>query len=252
MKNYSTLILLHTKKILGITRILTLEHLREPTSVMWSAIAPCILFLLTQNHTEAELAQIDFYIARASWFLSYISANVAFFGFSFYLIGRRESGFTRSFIYQRGAIARFLAAHFLSYSTVSLIYAGVFYLATKLPYGDYQALELIYLSACFYTSFLIFSCIGLVVASLPIKFDTASTLFSLLSFLMLLSGYVGNTQANSTPHSVLSFNPLLLSSKIFTHEAPLLACFLIALSGLLTGLYLTGRNFRIQPVWSRY
>lgn len=245
-------IIINTKKVFHITRILTLEHLREPTALIWSAIAPCLLFLLTQGHAEAEPARNETYILSASWFFSYISASVAFFGFSFYLIGRRESGFTRSFIYQPDAIRRFLAAHFLSYSTVSVLYAALFYLLTKPLHGDYRITELLYVTACFYTSFLTFSCIGLVVAALPIKFNTASTLFSLLSFLMLLSGYLGSAQSRSAPQSVLSLNPLQLSSKIFNHEIPLLTSFCIALAALLTGLYLTGRHFRTQPVWSRY
>jgi ABC-2 type transport system permease protein len=51
---------------------------------------------------------------------------------------------------------------------------------------------------------------------------------------------------------MLSFNPLHLSSRIFTSEIPLPASFCIALAALITGLYITGRYFRIQPVWSRY
>ncbi|PVZ41431.1 ABC-2 type transport system permease protein [Pseudomonas sp. CC120222-01a] len=201
---------------------------------------------------EARPARNDTYIVSSSWFYSYISASVAFFGFSFYLIGRRESGFTRSFIYQRSAIGRYLAAHFLSYTAVSVLYAVLFYLTTKPLYGEYLISELLYLTACFYTSFMFFCCIGLVVAALPIKFNTASTLFSLLSYLMLLSGYSGTLQPYSMSHSAFALNPLQLSSKLFNHEAPLLTSFCIALAALLTGLYLTGRHLRTQPVWSRY
>lgn len=227
---------------------MTLEHLREPTALIWSVVAPCLLFLLTQ---EAQPSRNAPYIVSASWFYSYISASVAFFGFSFYLIGRRESGFTRSFIYQPSAIGRFLASHFLSYSAISVLYAVLFYLTTKPFYGDYRITECAYLAACFYTSFLFFSCIGLVVAALPIKFNTASTLFSILSYMMLLSGYLSTIQVYPA-HNVLALNPLQLSSKIFNNEIPLPAAFCIAFAALLTGLYITGRNFRIQPVWSRY
>lgn len=252
MSRHWKAMIINTQKTIHITRILTLEQLREPTALIWSAIAPCLLFLLTRDHPNAGPSHDDAYMLSASWFFSYISANVAFFGFSFYLIGRRESGFTRSFIYQRGAIGRFLISHFLSYSVVSVLYALLFYLITKWPYGQYLIIELLYVIACFYTSFLMFSCIGLTVAALPIKFHTASTLFSLLSFLMLLSGYLGATQTTPSPQSIVSFNPLHLSSMIFTNEIPLLASFCMALAALLTGLYITGRHFRIQPVWSRY
>lgn len=252
MNRHLVSIIINTRKIVCIARILTLEHLREPTALIWSAIAPCLLFLLTQGHVGTTHIQSDTYIHSASWFFSYISASVAFFGFSFYLIGRRESGFTRYFIYQRSAIGRFLAAHFLSYSAVSMLYAVVFYLTTKPLYGNYEISELLYLTACFYTSFLFFCCLGLAVAALPIKFSTSSTLFSLLSYLMLLSGYLGTLQAHPVSQGVFAMNPLQLSSKIFNNEIPLSASFCTALTALLTGLYITGRHFRTQPVWSRY
>ncbi|WP_176506782.1 MULTISPECIES: hypothetical protein [Pseudomonas] len=252
MPNHLTLIIRNTQKILCIARILTLEHLREPTAFIWSALAPCLLFLLTQNYAAAQPTHCDTYIVSASWFYSYISASVAFFGFSFYLIERRESGFTRSFIYQKSAIGRLLASHFLSYSAVSVLYAVLFYLTTKPLHGDYRITEWAHLTAYFYTSFLIFSCMGLVVTALPIKFNTASTLLSLLSYLMLLSGYLSTLQTYPVPHNVFALNPLQLSSKIFNNEIPLPAAFSIALATLLTGLYITGRHFRTQPVWSRY
>lgn len=187
-----------------------------------------------------------------AWFFSYISASVAFFGFSFYLIGRRESGFIRSFIYQRDAIRRFLIAHFCSYSIISVGYAFLFYLATKPLYGHYSLIELSRLLASFYTSYLFFTCIGLGIAALPIKFSTSSTLFSLMSFLMLISGYTGAVQGPATPHSLTLLNPLYLSTKLFNNELSLLNSFSAALVSALIALYLTGRYFRVQPIWSRY
>lgn len=234
-------------KILSITKILIAEHLREPTALLWSALAPCILFIITpQKHTTLT------YSASAAWFYSYISATVAFFGFSFYLIGRRESGFTRSFIYQSNAIKTFLIAHTLSYFVISTLYASLFYLLTKPLYGHYSLPEFLYLLACFFTSYFIFSCIGLGIATLPIKFNTASTLFSLMSFLMLVSGYTGATRNFDASHPLTLINPLHLSSQIFYGEISLLKSFTIALPALLISIFLTGRHFRIHPIWSRY
>ncbi|MCX2890939.1 MULTISPECIES: hypothetical protein [Pseudomonas] len=247
MSSKSTHFYTQHKKVIAITRILTTEHLREPTSLLWSALAPCILFIIT-NPTHAAAT----YTASAAWFYSYISATLAFFGFSFYLIGRRESGFTRSFIYQHGAIKLFLTAHTLSYLLLSLLYATLFYLLTKPLRGHYSLPEYLYLMACFYTSYLMFTCLGLGIAALPIKFSTASTLFSLLSFLMLVSGYTGATLGHDAAQALTLINPLFLSAQIFHGEMPLLNSFLIALSASATATYLTGRYFRIQPIWSRY
>lgn len=237
-------------KISNITKILIKEHFREPTALIWAALAPCIMFsLLTLNNPDFSKPG---YLSTAAWFYSYISANVAFFGFSFYLIGRRESGFIRSFIYQRNAMKLFLASHTLSYSLISIAYSTLFYLITKPLYGGYLIFELLYLTACFYTSYLVFSCIGIIIVALPIKFSTSSTLFSLISFLMLLSGYLGSIQDRGTQHLLTLINPLSLSTSLFYGTLSLPATFLATLIALLAGLYLTGRHFRTQPVWSRY
>lgn len=252
MSKHLNNIILNSKKITTITRILITEHLREPTALLWSAIAPCILFVLAAQKNQTLAPTNTNYTALAAWFYSYISASVAFFGFSFYLIGRRESGFTRSFIYQRDAIKLFLISHTLTYSTVSTLYSSLFYLVTKPLLGHYSLTEFWHLTACFYTSYLIFICIGLTIAALPIKFSTASTIFSLMSFLMLLSGYFGAAQEQDASHPLTLLNPLYLSTKIFYRELPLLDSFFIALTTSLAAIYLTGRYFRVHPIWSRY
>lgn len=252
MKMHLTILSLNPRIVVYITRILITEHAREPTALLWSAIAPCILFVITTQQHHAPGAPPPSYTGSAAWFFSYISASVAFFGFSFYLIGRRESGFIRSFIYQRDAIRRFLIAHFCSYSIISVGYAFLFYLATKPLYGYYSLIELSRLLASFYTSYLFFTCIGLGIAALPIKFSTSSTLFSLMSFLMLISGYTGAVQGPATPHSLTLLNPLYLSTKLFNNELSLPNSFSAALVSALIALYLTGRYFRVQPIWSRY
>lgn len=247
MKAYLNNFLQTKKKITSITKIFITEHLREPTALLWSALAPCILFIMTvQTHTTSN------YITSAAWFYSYISATVAFFGFSFYLIGRRESGFTRSFIYQRDAIRIFLTSHTLSYLVISAFYASLFYLLTKPQHGNYSLPELLYILACFFTSYFMFSCIGLGITALPIKFSTASTLFSLISFLMLVSGYTGAMQNLDAGHPLALINPLYLSSQIFHGKISLLKSFSITLAALLITIFFTGRYFRIHPVWSRY
>lgn len=235
-----------------LTKLLTLEHLRDPTTLLWTALAPCLMFTLT---TQAKLSPppvYDDYISAAAWFYSYISASVAFFGFSFYLIGRRESGFNRSFLYQPNAIGLFLTSHTLCYSLISLGYSAFFYIITKPLYGSYSPPELFHLLICFYVSYLGFTVIGLFIAALPIRFSTASTIFSLLSFLMLLSGYLGGVHESAAPSWITLLNPLAISRQVILGRSSLLASFSLVLLLLLPALYLTARYFRIQPVWSRY
>lgn len=239
-------------KLYNISKILMKEHLREPSSLLWTAFAPCMLFFIMSPSYLNSDKITQSYLSYAGWFYAYVSANVAFFGFSFYLIGRRESGFIRSFIYQKKSIRLFLAAHMISYSLLSITYASLFYLITKPIHGDYSAQEYFYLMACFFTSYLGFSSVGFAIAALPIKFGTASTLFSLLSFLMLMSSYLGAITGKDHDQLIALVNPLQLSTRIFRGEIPLLAALPVALIPPLVGFYLTTKYFRIQPVWSRY
>jgi len=240
------------RKLYSISRILIKEHLREPSSLLWTAFAPCMLFFIMSPSYLSSGNLPQSYLSYAGWFYAYISANVAFFGFSFYLIGRRESGFIRSFIYQKESIRLFLAAHMISYSILSVTYASLFYLITKPIHGDYSVQEYVYIVACFFTSYLGFSCVGFAIAALPIKFGTASTLFSLLSFLMLMSSYLGAITGKNHDQLIALVNPLHLSTRVFRGELPLLAAFPVTLILSLVGFYFTAKHFRIQPIWSRY
>ncbi|WP_286902576.1 ABC transporter permease [Pseudomonas sp. UBA2628] len=173
------------------------------------------------------------------------------FGLSFYLIGRRESGFVRSFIYRREAITLFLTSHALSYSVISLLYSSAFYIITKPLYGPYSLPEFLHLTTAFYTSYLLFSCIGLAIAALPIRFSTAGTVFSFLSFLMLFSGYLGSAPSN-TSHWLGAINPLYLSANIINGQLSLSVSFSAAVAASAIGFYVTAKLFRIQPIWNRY
>ncbi|WP_296234580.1 ABC transporter permease [Pseudomonas sp. UBA4617] len=239
-------------KLYSISKILIKEHLREPSGLLWTALAPCMLFFIMSTSQPTPDKTTQSYLPYAAWFYAYISANVAFFGFSFYLIGRRESGFIRSFIYQKESIRLFLASHAISYSILSLTYASLFYMVTKPLHGNYSIQEYLYIIACFFTSYLGFSCVGLAIAALPIKFGTANTLFSLLSFLMLMSSYMGVITGIEHDDLIALVNPLHMSTRIFRGELPLPAAFLVALILPLIGFYLTVKYFRIQPIWSRY
>ncbi|HDS1763693.1 MULTISPECIES: ABC transporter permease [Pseudomonas] len=242
----------NTGRLYNISNILIKEHLREPSSLLWTAFAPCMLFfIMTPSFLNTD-KNTQPYLFYAGWFYAYISANVAFFGFSFYLIGRRESGFIRSFIYQKESIRLFLASHMISYSILSVAYASFFYLVTKPMHGAYSGHEYLYIMACFFTSYLGFSCIGFAIAALPITFGTAGTLFSLLSFLMLMSSYLGAITSETHEQLISLVNPLYVSTRIFRGELSLLAVFPVAFTLTLVGFCVTANHFRIQPIWSRY
>ncbi|MBF8777244.1 hypothetical protein [Pseudomonas fulva] len=235
-----------TGRLFYISLILIKEHIRDASSFLWTSAAPCMLYFIVAGSLNSP------YLKQAGWFYAYISANVAFFGFSFYLIGRRESGFIRSFIYRKRPMLFFLTAQMISYALMSLFYASLFYLITKPLHGPYSLQEYTFILARFSTSYLGFTLIGLIIASLPLTFATAGTLFSLLSFLMLISSYLGAATVESQHPVVMLLNPLLVSTQLFHGDLAVGRVFppLVILS--ITALYLTARHFRIQPVWSRY
>ena len=237
----------HTSvRLFHISLILIKEHIRDTSSFLWTSAAPCILYFIVVQTSNLP------YLKQAGWFYAYISANVAFFGFSFYLIGRRESGFTRSFIYRKEPMLYFLTAQMISYALMSLVYASLFYLITKPLHGSYSLQEYTFILACFSTSYLGFTLIGLIIASLPLTFSTAGTLFSLLSFLMLVSSYLGAATVESQHPLVMLLNPLIVSTQLFHGDLALGMVFPPLFMLSITALYLTAKHSRIQPVWSRY
>lgn len=239
------------RPIYRIATLLLKEHLREPSSLLWTAIAPSLLYFLMAP-ASAESENVRPYLSYAAWFYAYLSANVALFGFSFYLIGRRESGFVRSFIYKRASIHLFLSAHLLSYTALGMIYATAFYLMTKPLHGGYAYQEYLHILICFLASYMGFICLGLIIVALPIRFGTASTLFSLLSFLMLISSYRGASADHGQAGLLALVNPLQLSTLLFLNHNPPLQAFLLIAPCALLAFYLIVKYFRIQPVWSRY
>ena len=91
----------HVQRTLSITYTLMKEQFKEPIALLWIIISPSLLFYFLAFSKKSEnLINLN-YIDSASWFYSYMASSIALFGFSFYLIGRRESGFIRSFIFKK-------------------------------------------------------------------------------------------------------------------------------------------------------
>ncbi|WP_133247575.1 hypothetical protein [Pseudomonas sp. SDI] len=231
--------------------ILLKEQLKEPTAILWSIVSPCIFFHFMAIAPDNRPPHEGHYIIVASWFYAYIALSTALFGCSFYLIGRRESGFIRSFIYNRSSIALYLAAHITGYALIALCYASLFYLVTRPAFGDYSAMEFINLIIRFFISYTYFSCAGLLIALLPLKFSTASTLFSIISFTMLSLSYLSST-TESTLSTLNLVNPLRLAQTFICAPSnlPLIVCG--AIFSTLTCGSLLHKYLRIHPVWSRY
>lgn len=240
-------------RTLTLSRIFIKEQLKEPIALFWIMISPCALFYLLATTKQDTNYFLGDYILTTGWFYAYISSSVALFGFSFYIVGRRESGFMRSFIYSTPSKSLFLRSHLLAYSLIAIIYCGVFYLITRPAFGDYELFEFLSIATRFYLSFILFCVIGLLFTLLPINFQNTSTLFSILSFCMLILGLMGSNDSNEIATLINSANPLALANRLM-NEGPtrnpygsLTILLLFWLSYTLTKRYLI-----INPVWSRY
>ncbi|MGH8439082.1 MAG: hypothetical protein ACRERW_08505, partial [Pseudomonas sp.] len=182
----------------------------------------------------------------------YMASSIALFGFSFYLIGRRESGFIRSFIFKKTSISIYLGSHITSYSAISLFYATVFYLASRPAFGDYELEEYTTILLRFYASYTFYSALGLLLVLAPLRFSTANTIFSAVSFLMISCGYLGASSPESIPAKLNQINPLYFAQSIMTGALDIVTALTISLTSLLISYLIFYKNFRIHPVWSRY
>jgi ABC-2 type transport system permease protein len=239
-------------RIKTLSFILLKEQLREPTAFLWTLLSPSAIyyFMILSRQSESDFSQP--YLTSTSWFYAYISSSVALFGFSFYIIGRRESGFVRSFIYDTKPSIIFLTAHFTCYSLIALLYCSIFYVITKPSYGGYSLLELSSIASNFYICYIIFCTPGLLLALAPLKFQTANTLISIFLFFMLVLAFFGKNPQHAYARLNL-INPLALTQEIM-HAAVLENLSIAAISGV-TFLVTAGvfiKKFRVHPVWSRY
>lgn len=235
-----------------LAKILIKEQLKEPIALFWILLSPGAIFYLLAYSKGNTFFQQD-YRTATSWFYAYIALSVALFGFSFYIIGRRESGFVRSFIYTPHAKKVFLTAQFLAYSVIALTYCLVFYLMTRLPFGAYSIAEALEIASCFYSCFVLFCIPGLLLTLLPLGFQTANTVLSISSFLLLALGIAHtalpeNIRALSSLLNILGFGKNIMAEGVQSHWF-MITCFTITFS--LT-LKLACRYLRINPVWSRY
>lgn len=177
-------------KSLVLARLFIKEQLKEPMALFWIVISPVVTFyLLTYARAPAGDAAND-YLASTSWFYAYVASSVALFGLAFYIVGRRESGFLRSFVYTRRTQCIFLVGQCLAYSFMAMVYCSVFYVSTRLYFGATGWVEFCVIVGRFYICFVIFSIPSLLLTLLPMGFQNSNTVFSILSFLMLALGIV--------------------------------------------------------------
>ncbi|WP_339467593.1 ABC transporter permease [Pseudomonas sp. EL_65y_Pfl1_R83] len=229
------------------------EQLKEPVALFWTVVSPvATYYLITYTKVPVSDTAVD-YLSSTSWFYAFVASSVALFGLAFYIVGRRESGFLRSFVYTGRTRIIFLVGQFLAYSAVAVLYCTVFYVLTRHSLGVFNGAEYLTVVARFYICFLIFSIPSLLLTLVPLGFQNASTVFSMLSLTMLALGIVSAGSSSPVITVVSFFNPMGWANKVMLvglAECRLVVLMVIVL--LLASLFLTFRFLLINPVWSRY
>lgn len=229
------------------------EQLKEPVALFWTVLSPVVTYYLIMYSRASAGDTVSDYISSTSWFYAFVSSSVAMFGFAFYIVGRRESGFLRSFVYTGHAKITFLVGQFLAYSIISIVYCSVFYLLTRHYTGFIDFTEYLFIVGRFYICFLLFSVPSLLLTLVPLGFQNTSTVFSMLSLAMLALGIVSIGTVNPVLASVSFFNPMGWANKVMLDgvverwQVVLSIVVLLVLSFLVVFQFL-----RINPVWSRY
>lgn len=240
--------------IFQLVKLFMKEQFKEPIAVFWIVLSPCALFYLwSAPGAVSEVAHEFNYIEASAFFYAYVCLSVALFGFALYIVGRRESGFMRSFIYTVPARKVFLLAQFIAYSLIAILYVTVFYLFTKPAYGTYvlyEYLTLIYRSMLCYVAF----CIPALLSTLvPLSFQNFHTSISIASFCLLILGVIESRHYSLWVSSINSLNPLAVARHVLVSglENEFLIVSLILLVFILN-FWIVLRLLRINPVWSRY
>lgn len=229
------------------------EQLREPVALFWTVVSPVVTYyLLTYARAPLSGEAVD-YLSKTSWFYAFVSSNVALFGLAFYIVGRRESGFLRSFVYTDRTKVVFLIGQFSAYSVVSILYCSVFYMLTRIFSGEFDVAEYLVIVGRFYVCFLLFSIPALLLTLVPLGFQNASTLFSILSLTMLALGIISMGPVSPALAIVGFFNPMWWANKIMLDGVVEcgLVFWVVAISLVFLFLVMC-RYLLIDPVWSRY
>lgn len=229
------------------------EQLMEPVALFWTVISPVVTYYLI-SYAKGEVGDVSLdYMSSTSWFYAYVSSSVAMFGLAFYMIGRRESGFLRSFVYVSRTKIIFLLGQFFAYSVVSVLYCSVFFVFTRGSFGYAGGAEYLVIVGRFYVCFLLFSVPSLLLTLIPLGFQSASTVFSMLSLSMIGLGVISISSRSPVLAIVNFFNPMWWANKIMSIGVE--ECWLVILVVFILFVFSFLAVFRfliINPVWSRY
>lgn len=229
------------------------EQLIEPVALFWTVVSPVVTYYLITYARAPVVEPPADYLSTTSWFYAFVSSSVALFGLAFYIVGRRESGFLRSFVYTRRNKVVFLSGQFLAYSMIAIVYGSVFYVCTRVYSGVLAFEEYLIILGRFYVCFILFSIPALLLTLAPLGFQNASAVFSILSLTLLAGGVISIGARYPLVDKINVLNPMWWANQIMV--LGVFDC-LLAISVIVVlfmgACWMTFNFLLINPVWSRY
>lgn len=233
--------------------IFIVEQLREPVGIFWSFVAP-IAYLFLTSMKDGELAlDADAYVQKAAWCLSYLALVTSSTGFGLYLIGRRESGFIRSFLWDPPKRLRFVLAQYLASLALALSYGTAFIAMTTATITDIGFVPAVFLLGKFALIAATFMFAAAFFGALPITFSTASAVMSISITITVVAGFSAKIFFTHG-HSYLAYvNPFFTAAHFMSASIPQ-PYIATVLAGQLVFLGLLGAygiaRLRVNPEWS--
>lgn len=242
--------LLQAHNLFTLTKLFLLEQIRFPLGIFWGMLAPPMMFFFFNIESIGSgYANATWYASQSAWFLSYIITSVSLYGFSIYLVGRRESGFLRSFVIGRKGRLLFISAQLLSAVVLSLTYSLFFLLTTSLSFGinflttipefllPYSVVTIVFMSSSMF--FLL----------IPLNFQNANSVVSIAFMLMVMVSLASSRLDNTILLDINSFNPIHFGELLINKELALTPALLILFFSLVLASVRCAINLRTNPVW---
>ncbi len=238
--------------IFRLTRLFIIEQIREPLALFWSLLAPPLLFLfLNIDALGTGVTSPEWYKQQASWYLSYLALSVSLFGFAMYIIGRRESGFLKSFIQGNAGKNLFLCSQLLASFLLSVVYSIIFIAITTTIYEVDLLRSIILLLPPFFIVSILFIWSAIFLSVFPITFSNANSFVSIIFTMMLIFSIASFKSDIDYIEYLNFFNPLsiatqYLSNKEFQSIESIGAATILLILGCYGAI-----KMKIEPVWNR-
>lgn len=231
-------------------RLFLLEQVRFPLGILWGMLAPPVLFFFFNIEAIGSgYINANWYVTRSTWFLSYIITSVSLYGFAIYLVGRRESGFLRSFVIGRVDKALFILAQLISAIILSLVYAAFFLIITSLSFGI-NLLEVIPIFAIPYSIVtIVFMSSSIIFLLIPLNFQNANSVVSIAFMLMVMISLASSRLDSFTLNKINSFNPIHIGEILINHKMVFSPALLSVFFVILVINTIIAINLKTNPVW---